>query len=128
MQYSVVMENNGYSNAKPYTVKLPARNQRDLNNRPLSVPIDTESTSIRNPFVIPGLKKLNIDPQLNPEYSFTNFVEGDCNRLARSASFAVANNPGGTAFNPLLIYGESGLGKTHLAQAIGIQVKEKLAD
>ncbi len=128
LEYSVVMENNGYSNAKPYTVKLPAKNQKDLNNRPLSVPIDTESTSIKNPFVIPGLKKLNIDPQLNPEYSFTNFVEGDCNRLARSASFAVANNPGGTAFNPLLIYGESGLGKTHLAQAIGIQVKEKLAD
>jgi chromosomal replication initiator protein len=128
LEYSVVMENNGYSNAKPYTVKLPARNQRDLINRPLSVPIDTESTSIKNPFIIPGLKKLNIDPQLNPEYSFANFVEGDCNRLARSASFAVANNPGGTAFNPLLIYGESGLGKTHLAQAIGIQVKEKLAD
>jgi len=128
LEYSVVMENNGYSNAKPYTVKLPARSQRNLNNRPLSVPIDTESTSIKNPFVIPGLKKLNIDPQLNPEYSFANFVEGDCNRLARSASFAVANNPGGTAFNPLLIYGESGLGKTHLAQAIGIQVKEKLPD
>ncbi|MBL7110541.1 MAG: chromosomal replication initiator protein DnaA [Bacteroidales bacterium] len=128
LEYSVVMENNGYSNAKPYTVKLPAKNQKDLKNRPLSVPIDTESTSIKNPFIIPGLKKLNIDPQLNPEYSFTNFVEGDCNRLARSAGFAVANNPGGTAFNPLLIYGESGLGKTHLAQAIGIQVKEKLAD
>ena len=128
LEYSVVMENNGHSNAKPYTVKLPARSQRDLNNKPLSVPIDTESTSIKNPFVIPGLKKLNIDPQLNPEYSFTNFVEGDCNRLARSASFAVANNPGGTAFNPLLIYGESGLGKTHLAQAIGIQVKEQLPE
>lgn len=128
LEYSVVMENNGYSNAKPYTVKLPAKSQKDLSNRPLSVPIDTESTSIKNPFIIPGLKKLNIDPQLNPEYSFTNFVEGDCNRLARSAGFAVANNPGGTAFNPLLIYGESGLGKTHLAQAIGIQVKEKLAD
>ena len=44
--------------------------------------------------------------------------------MARSAGFAVGNNPGGTAFNPFLIYGESGLGKTHLAQAIGIQVKE----
>ncbi len=125
LEYSVVMENNGYSSNKPYTVKLPARNQKELKNKPVSVPIDTEGTAIKNPFIIPGLKKLNIDPMLNPENSFTNFVEGDCNRLARSAGFAVANNPGGTAFNPLLIYGESGLGKTHLAQAIGIQVKEK---
>ncbi len=125
LEYSVVMENNGYSSTKPYTVKLPARNQKELKNKPVSVPIDSEGTTIKNPFIIPGLKKLNIDPMLNPENSFTNFVEGDCNRLARSAGYAVANNPGGTAFNPLLIYGESGLGKTHLAQAIGIQVKEK---
>jgi chromosomal replication initiator protein len=128
LEYSVVMENNGYSSSKPYTVKLPARNQKELKNKPVSVPIDAEGTTIKNPFIIPGLKKLNIDPMLNPENSFTNFVEGDCNRLARSAGYAVANNPGGTAFNPLLIYGESGLGKTHLAQAIGIQVKEKFQE
>jgi chromosomal replication initiator protein len=71
---------------------------------------------------------MNIDPRLNAEYSFDNFVEGECNRLARSAGFAVANNPGGTAFNPLLIYGDSGLGKTHLAQAIGIEIKDKFQD
>jgi chromosomal replication initiator protein len=128
LEYSVVMENNGYASSKPYTVKLPARNQKELKNKPVSVPIDAEGTTIKNPFIIPGLKKLNIDPMLNPENSFTNFVEGDCNRLARSAGYAVANNPGGTAFNPLLIYGESGLGKTHLAQAIGIQVKEKFQE
>ena len=122
------MENNGYASSKPYTVKLPARNQKELTNRPVSLPIDAEGTTIKNPFIIPGLKKLNIDPMLNPENSFTNFVEGDCNRLARSAGYAVANNPGGTAFNPLLIYGESGLGKTHLAQAIGIQVKEEFQE
>ena len=128
LEYSVVMENNGYASSKPYTVKLPARNQKELKNKPVSVPIDAEGTMIKNPFIIPGLKKLNIDPMLNPENSFINFVEGDCNRLARSAGYAVANNPGGTAFNPLLIYGESGLGKTHLAQAIGIQVKEKFQE
>jgi len=128
LEYSVVMENNGYSSSKPYTVKLPARNQKELKNKPVSVPIDSEATTIKNPFIIPGLKKLNIDPMLNPENSFTNFVEGDCNRLARSAGYAVSNNPGGTAFNPLLIYGDSGLGKTHLAQAIGIQVKEKFQE
>mgnify|MGYP006284848623 FL=1 len=129
LEYSVVMQNNTFTNNKPYTVKFPARNGgKDLKNKPVPVPIDHEEVTIKNPFVIPGIKKLNIDPRLNPTYSFNNFVEGECNRLARSASYAVANNPGGTAFNPLLIYGDSGLGKTHLAQAIGIEVKEKFND
>jgi chromosomal replication initiator protein len=83
-----------------------------------------QQTPIRNPFIIPGLKKVNVDSQLNPNYGIENFVEGDCNRLARSAGYAVANKPGGTAFNPLLIYGGVGLGKTHLANAIGIEIKK----
>ncbi|NBC83598.1 MAG: chromosomal replication initiator protein DnaA [Bacteroidetes bacterium] len=127
LEYSVVMENNNYNNNKPYTVKLPTKNKTDLKNQPVNVPLSND-VSIKNPFIIPGLKKLNIDPRLNPENSFTDFVEGECNRLARSAGFAVANSPGGTAFNPLLIYGDSGLGKTHLAQAIGIEVKERFQD
>jgi len=124
LEYNVIMQNNSYNNAKPYTVKFPARNSREIKNKPVSFPLDTAEQSIKNPFVIPGIKKLDIDPRLNPENSFSNFIEGECNRLARSAGFAVAKNPGGTAFNPLLIYGDSGLGKTHLAQAIGIEVKE----
>ncbi len=125
LEYSVVMQNNTFSNNKPYTVKFPASTSKELKNKPVSVPIDPEEITIRNPFIIPGIKKLNIDPRLNPSYSFNNFIEGECNRLARSAGFAVSNNPGGTAFNPLLIYGDSGLGKTHLGQAIGIDIKEK---
>ena len=124
LEYNVVMQNNSYSNSKPYTVKFPAKNSKEIKNIPVSIPLDTSENTIRNPFVIPGLKKLEIDPRLNPENSFDNFIEGECNRLARSAGYAVSKNPGGTAFNPLLIYGESGLGKTHLAQAIGIEVKE----
>jgi chromosomal replication initiator protein len=120
----VIMQNNSYSNSKPYTVKFPAKNNREIRNTPVSVPLDNSENTIKNPFIIPGLKKLDIDPRLNPENSFDNFIEGECNRLARSAGYAVAKNPGGTAFNPLLIYGDSGLGKTHLAQAIGIEVKE----
>jgi chromosomal replication initiator protein len=128
LEYSVVMENNNYANTKPYTVKLPGKNGTDLKNKPVQMPLGEGENSIKNPFVIPGIKKLNIDPQLNPDNSFSNFIEGECNRLARSAGFAVGNNPGGTAFNPLFIYGDSGLGKTHLAQAIGIRVKEKSPD
>lgn len=128
LEYSVVMQNNSYSNSKPYTVKFPARNSKEIRNTPVSLPLDGGENTIKNPFVIPGLKKLDIDPRLNPENSFDNFIEGECNRLARSAGYAVAKNPGGTAFNPLLIYGDSGLGKTHLAQAIGIEVKELFSD
>lgn len=128
LEYSIVMENPGHSSNKLYTIKLPAKNQIEIRNNPVSIPINIEENTIRNPFVIPGIKKMNIDPRLNAEYSFENFVEGECNRLARSAGFAVSNNPGGTAFNPLLIYGDSGLGKTHLAQAIGIEIKDKFQD
>jgi chromosomal replication initiator protein len=56
---------------------------------------------------------------LNSRYTFENFIKGDSNQLARAAASAVANNPGGTSFNPLVIYGTTGLGKTHLIQAIG---------
>jgi len=123
LEYSIIMENN-YRNANPYTINIPAVNSRSLKNPPVSMPIDLNGNSIKNPFILPGLKKMNVESQLNPNYCFDNLVEGDCNRLARSAGFAVANKPGGTAFNPLLIYGGVGLGKTHLANAIGIEIKK----
>lgn len=124
LEYSIVVENS-YGKNKPVTVKVPTSSNRELRNPAVAMPIDLNSNPIRNPFVIPGLKKVTVESQLNPNYSFDNFVEGDCNRLARSAGFAVANNPGGTSFNPLLIYGGVGLGKTHLAQSIGIQIKNQ---
>lgn len=124
LEYSIVMENNS-RNATPYTVKLPTSNKSALKNAPVTVPLSLNEKQITNPFIIPGLKKVNVDSNLNPAYSFENFVEGDCNRLARSAGYAVANKPGGTAFNPLLIYGSVGLGKTHLAHAIGIGIKNQ---
>ncbi|RPH32803.1 MAG: chromosomal replication initiator protein DnaA [Bacteroidales bacterium] len=128
LEYSVVMENNSFANSKPYTVKFPTQNKTDLKNKPVSIPVNNQEYQIKNPFVIPGIKKLFVDPQLNPDNTFANFVEGECNRLARSAGLAVAHAPGKTAFNPLLLYGNSGLGKTHLAQAIGIEAKQKFPD
>ena len=85
----------------------------------------TDTANIKNPFVIPGLRRINIDPQLNMNYTFGNHIEGECNRLARSAGMAVAVTPGNNAFNPLYIYGDSGLGKTHIAQAIGHEVRQR---
>src|SRR3989339_1016092 len=131
LEYNVVMENNPYFSKQPYTVKMPgsANIKKELKNKPVSIPLNVDDNpGIKNPFIIPGLKKLTVDPQLNPEYSFANFIEGECNRLARSAGYAVANSPGGTAFNPLFLFGASGLGKSHLAQAIGIEVKERYPD
>lgn len=121
LEYSIVMENTRSS--KPYTIKVPGSNKQAAKSQPLSLPIDINKNPIRNPFIIPGLKKVDVAPQLNPNYSFENFIEGDCNRLARSAGFAVAQKPGGTSFNPLFIYGGVGLGKTHLAHAIGLEIK-----
>ena len=83
--------------------------------------------AIHNPFVIPGIKKMTVNPQLNPNYTIDNFVEGECNRLGKSAAVSIAKKPG-SQFNPLLIFGKSGLGKTHLAQAIGNSVKEFYPD
>ncbi len=91
-------------------------------------PGEVSGSQIKNPFVIPGIKKLKIDSQLNPNYLFENYIEGDCNRLARSAGQAIAKNPGGTAFNPLVIFGDVGLGKTHLAQGIGNEVLKRFND
>ena len=85
----------------------------------------TDTANIKNPFVIPGIRRMMFDPQLNPTYTFDNHIEGECNRLARSAGMAVAVNPGNNAFNPLYIYGDSGLGKTHIAQAIGHEVRQR---
>lgn len=127
LEYNVIMSNQQTQN-NSYTVNYPTNNNAHLNNRPVSVPLGTDSKSIKNPFVIPGIQKLHIDPQLKKDNTFENFIEGECNRLARSAGMAVANNPGGTAFNPLFIFGDSGLGKTHLAHAIGIEVKERYPD
>lgn len=127
LEYNVVLGNKNGS--EPFTVSFPTNNNSKIKNKPLNVPLSSsDRATIKNPFIIPGIQKLQIDPQLKPDNTFDNFVEGDCNRLARSAGYAVAQNPGGTAFNPLMIYGNSGLGKTHLAQAIGIQVKELYPD
>lgn len=123
LEYNVIVDNQ-QSNSKPYSIKIPTTDKKQIRNPSVNMPLDINQSTIRNPFVIPGLKKVNVDSQLNPNYSFENFVEGDCNRLARSAGYAVASKPGGTAFNPLLIYGGVGLGKTHLANAIGIEIKK----
>ncbi|MEA3476966.1 MAG: chromosomal replication initiator protein DnaA [Bacteroidota bacterium] len=125
LEYSIIMDNSMNSN-NPYSIKVPTSNKKAVNNPSVQMPIDINkgtSKDIPNPFIIPGLKKIKVNSQLVDTYSFDSFVEGDCNRLARSAGFAVSENPGRTSFNPLLIYSDVGLGKTHLIHAIGIHSK-----
>lgn len=66
----------------------------------------------------------DLDPMLRSNYCFENFIEGISNKLPLSAAENIALNPGKTIFNPLFLYGASGVGKTHLANAIGLKVKE----
>ncbi len=130
LKYTVVMEKPMAATMQPATVNIPTANRVDLRNRAVSnsSPQAETQVAIRNPFVIPGIKQLHVDPQLNSDYTFENFIEGECNKLARSAAMAVAKNPGKTAFNPLFLYGNSGLGKTHLSQSIGIEVKRTMPE
>ena len=111
------------SSASNGTMTVPSSN-RSVPKNPIGQPPPQRlSDGPINPFVIPGLKKLQIDSQLNENYTFDNFIEGDCNRLARSAGMKIAKEPGKTAFNPLVIYSGTGLGKTHLCHAIGLETK-----
>ncbi len=122
--YIIKMENT-YGNREPFTEKIPSSNRTSVGPQELDVPIKSKNPELKNPFIIPGIRNIKIESQLNPNYNFENFLEGDSNRLARSAGMAVANKPGGTSFNPLLVFGGVGLGKTHLAHAIGVEIKDK---
>ena len=117
-----IMVDSGNSKNKPLMMDVPGQGYKSYANNEMDFPLIINNP-VKNPFVIPGLKKMQIDPQLNNAYVFDSYIEGDCNRVARRAGKTVAEKPGTTSFNPLVIYGGVGLGKTHLAQAIGNEVK-----
>ncbi len=125
LKYSIVMDQT--IPTEPLRTTLPSNSRRPVQNALTDLPVNINRENTReipDPFVIPGLNKLRINSQLSPNYTLENFVEGDCNRLARSAGYAVAERPGTTSFNPLLLHSNVGLGKTHLANAIGLKTKE----
>ena len=123
LRYSVPSSSERQESAEGQKAAVEADRQT-INN----VVTQRDTTKIKNPFIIPGIKRLEIPSQLNPNYTFETFVEGSCNRLVRSVGMAVAVEPGKTAYNPLYIFGDSGLGKTHLAQAIGMEIKQRHPD
>jgi len=126
LQYRVVMEKKATS-VDSQTINLPSNPRQAVSNPAISVPVElyrSGSKEVPAPFVVPGIKKHKIPSNLVETYNFDNYVEGNCNRLARTAGWAIAQDPGGTSFNPFFIYSDVGLGKTHLTHAIGLQTKE----
>ncbi len=101
------------------TYVTPAHDESS-NDAPVRVatPMQTPAPSLEPPSPRPP----RTDHNLNPRYNFDSFIEGPQNQFARAAGQAVAKTPGSTPYNPLLIYGGAGLGKTHLIQAIGNEV------
>ena len=78
----------------------------------------------QSPTVLDAVKPQEIDSQLDPHHTFSNYIEGDSNRLSRSVGLSIAEHPNSTQFNPMFVYGPSGCGKTHLINAIGVRTKE----
>ena len=113
---------------RPVTAEQPLRYPVSPGNTPVNKTISVTTYSKGNnpgPFVYPGLERVQVNPQLNPVYCFSNLVEGECNKMGITAGESISSAPGKTAFNPLFLFGQPGLGKTHIAQAIGIAIKEK---
>ncbi len=117
LEYSIIVDT-GNEKHQPLTMNVPTV------KTPQTARPDNFGTDLRNANnQVKDQDSLQLDTYLNANYSFDNFIEGDCNRLARSAGFAVAQRPGLTSFNPLMVYGGVGLGKTHLVQAIGNYIR-----
>lgn len=84
----------------------------------------TRTRGNKSPDALDVSKLQEIDSQLNPHLNFNNYIEGDSNKLPRSIGLSIAEHPNTSQFNPFFIYGPSGCGKTHLANAIGMRVKQ----
>lgn len=126
LEYTIIME----KQEKPYLPNNNAPQYTNTNNNKPAQNNNTTTPSFNGNAKMKAASAPEENPlfrdsfQINPRYTFESFIEGDCNRLARSAGLAVAQKPGVTSFNPLMLYGGVGLGKTHLIQAIGNYVQE----
>lgn len=123
LEYSIMMDSD---ENKPVVVRQPSVDRTNTTNPPKQIQInfDKSESSMPNPFVLPGIKKINIESNLNESNCFENFVTGECNRVAYEAGVAIAKNPGKTSFNPMFIFSPTGMGKTHICQAIGLETKK----
>jgi chromosomal replication initiator protein len=116
-----VMENKPSGKEKPITMNVKGISTQQPKIQEAR-PVLRDHNNV-NAFAVPGIKKINIDSNLKADQSFDNFIEGESNKFASTVARSIAKRPGSTAFNPLFVYGGYGVGKTHLAQAIGLEVK-----
>lgn len=107
-----VMENKPVGKVPPVTIQM--KGQSIQTPRPQEVRNPAYAQNVVNPFVVPGIKKVNIDSQLNPSLSFDNFIEGESNKFASTVARTIAKRPGATSFNPLFLHGGVGVGKPTL--------------
>lgn len=126
LEYSILVDKGNRRN-KPLSMQLKATNlskpapaEQPTEVRPIAQPKSRAAS--HNPFELPSVEEAQRIPNLKAEYTFDRFMESDCNRVAYAAGLTIAQRPGNSGFNPLVIYGGTGLGKTHLAQAIGAQI------
>ncbi len=110
-----------------YRVLVEAENNlsvemRGVHRAPINNKKPQKDISVKVPNPFDRVQTSDFNSQINSKYSFNNFFEGESNRLARTAAEAVGMNPAKTAFNPLFVYGKSGVGKTHMCHAIGSEV------
>lgn len=122
LTYLVKMENTPEKSVQA-TEQIPSANTKTKSES--LAPVMQKPVEVFNPYVMPGLTEVSFDSQLNPTKNFDTFVEGESNRLARTAGMAIAQKPGATSFNPLFIFGGVGLGKTHLVHAIGNHIQDR---
>ncbi|MDD5892326.1 MAG: chromosomal replication initiator protein DnaA [Bacteroidales bacterium] len=108
-------------------LRYPAAHGQAPVNKTISVNTYTPAAN-PGPFVYPGIQRVQVNPQLNPIYNFKNLVIGECNKMGYTAGESISAAPGKTPFNPLFLFGGPGLGKTHIAQAIGLAIKEKFPE
>ncbi|NTV45732.1 MAG: chromosomal replication initiator protein DnaA, partial [Chlorobiales bacterium] len=113
LTYSVVVQQ---SPVEPVTVRLPQQ-QTELPKPEKQQPKTISTTRAAYDFYKTNVQRF--ESYLNPKYRFDNLIKGDCNALAFAAAKSVSETPGKNSFNPLVIYGGVGLGKTHMVQAIG---------
>ncbi|RPI69335.1 MAG: chromosomal replication initiator protein DnaA [Ignavibacteriae bacterium] len=116
LQYQVVVDE-GDSSPEQRTIKLPAFRKQAQQPLPFE---DQPSTGPK-----PAASPTHYPTYFNPRYTFENFIRGENNQLATSAAMNVKDNKEKTSYNPLVIYGPTGLGKTHLVQAIGNRVLQR---
>lgn len=95
----------------------------DNSSTKLNSAVSRQTQQVANPFASVELD--DIDPQLNPRYTFENYCVSMSNKLPVSVGMAIAEDPNCKTFNPMFLFGPTGSGKTHLIQAIGIRIKEK---